>query len=416
MIKSALRLQKHYLLPLLGKPIPKLLFAAGTIDRNDVDIARSCLSGNASYSGDTIKEFEQTFAQWNGSAFAFSFISGRTALSACIDALGLQPGDEVIIPGYTCIVVQNAFTFVGVHVIHCDIELDTYGPDYHDVIKKVTPKTKAIVLHHLYGLIARDYEAIIRFAKENNIVVIEDCAHALGAAYKGKKAGNLGDLAFYSFEHSKVMSTFTGGMAVTSNPELAAKLKQVQTHTPFLSPEKEKNALSGLLYDYYVIKQAEGPWKQELYRLKYGRRYLATTSPMEVQGQKPAGYMAKMPPSLAAIGLNQLKKLDDYNRERRKNAALWDAWVTRHGFIPPKVIDHSEPVFLRYPVLVNEAMKKNTSWAKALGFHLGVWFVTPVHPSTVEVKDCPNALEAVRRCVNFPTLGIDPILIKKDNI
>src|SRR5262249_42952166 len=134
-------------------------------------------------------KFENAFAKWNGSSYAFAFAAGRKALSACIYALGLQEGDEVIIPGYTCIVVQNAFDYVGVTTRYCDIELDTFGPELSSVASVITPRTKAILVQHLYGLVCRDYEGILDLARQRGLRIIEDCAHVTGATFRGRHVG-----------------------------------------------------------------------------------------------------------------------------------------------------------------------------------------------------------------------------------
>jgi dTDP-4-amino-4,6-dideoxygalactose transaminase len=114
-----------------------------------------------------------------------------------------------------------------------------------------------------------------------------------------------------------------------------------------------------------------------------------------------------MPAPIAAIGINQLGKVDHYNEHRRQTAKRWDAWCEVSGYKKPLVIDQSIPVYLRYPVLVEPEKKQNLSWAfKELGIKPGVWFVSNIHPARRTVIGCPNADLAVKQCVNFPTLGI----------
>ena len=174
----------------VANPLPPLV--CGTLDRDDVLLAKQQLRDSSRWIDTSIEtRFADQFAKWNGSKYAFAFLSGRAALSACIFALGLLPGDEVIVPGYTCVVVPNAFEFAQVNVIYSDIELETYGLDVASLDKHITPRTKAILIQHLFGLVCRDYEEIIRFAKKHNLYVIEDCAHSTGATFKGKKVGNL---------------------------------------------------------------------------------------------------------------------------------------------------------------------------------------------------------------------------------
>jgi dTDP-4-amino-4,6-dideoxygalactose transaminase len=165
-----------------GQPLLYPEFGSQTIEADDIRLVRHALSNPASWDDtDAVEQFEREFARWNGSLSAFGFMGGRVALSACIHALGLRPGDEAVLPGYTCIVVPNAFSYAGVKVRYCDIELDTYGPDFDSLRSAITSKTKVLIVQHLYGLVARDFEKILDFAADRRISVIEDCAHASGA-------------------------------------------------------------------------------------------------------------------------------------------------------------------------------------------------------------------------------------------
>ena len=167
-----------------------------TLDKEDVNIAREWVKKCKSwYRSDLVHQYEKEFAQWNGSKYAFAFMGGRIALSACIYALGLKEGDEAILPGYTCVVVPNAFNYSGIKIVYSDIELDTYGLDAALIEDKITSKTRALLLPHHYGLVCRDYEKIIEIAHKHRLYVIEDCCHGTGAEFKKRKIGNLGDLA-----------------------------------------------------------------------------------------------------------------------------------------------------------------------------------------------------------------------------
>ena|ERR1700730_12270922 len=151
-----------------------------------------------------LHEYERAFAEWNGSEFAFAFQAGRKALTACIYALEIKAGDEVIVPGFTCVRVPNAFEFANIKPVFCDIELDTYGPDLESVEENFTPRTKAIVVQHLFGLVCRDYEKILALAAKKGVRVIEDCAQSTGASLNGRRVGSRGSVGFFSSERSKI--------------------------------------------------------------------------------------------------------------------------------------------------------------------------------------------------------------------
>jgi perosamine synthetase len=389
-----------------GIPLAPTGLIAMTLDEDDVDLADYWLQYRQYWNReDEIKQYETAFKKWNGSSYATSFMGGRVALSAIIYALGLEPGDEVILPGYTCVVVPNAFHYQGIETVYSDIELDTYGLDASLLEAKINSRTKAILMHHLYGLVSRDYEVIISVARRHGLFVIEDCAHSTGAVYKGVKVGNLGDAAFYSSEKSKVFTTIEGGIAVTNEPQIAAKIEQYAKEADFPSEERIDRLLHSVALNFYRSKHPQRWWRGDLANLTLGHKELISTTEEEERGERPEYYGSKMPAPLAALGLNQLKKLDAYNEGRRLAAKEWDSWCIGNQYDIAHVIPESTPVFLRYPVMVEPGKKQNRSWAvKELGVELGRWYQSNIHPVPEKVMDCPNADRAVRQCVNFPTI------------
>lgn len=377
-----------------------------TLDEDDVDLARMWLRNRRRWGErEVISQFETEFARWNGSKYAFAFMGGRVALSACIYALNLQPGNEVILPGYTCVVVPNAFHYAGIKTVYSDIELDTYGLDAGKIEDKITAKTRAVLLHHLYGLVCRDYEAILDLAKRRDLRVIEDCAHATGAEYKGLKVGNRGDVGIYSSEQSKVFNTIQGGMAVTNDDALAQRLKEYYDQAPYPDESWIDKQLHNVILNFSQFKHPQRWWRGRLANILYGHKRLISTTLEEERGIRPAHYGRKMPTPIAALGINQLKKIDLYNKRRRQTAKEWDEWCDRKGYQKPYVAEDSLPVFLRYPVLVEPHKKQDTSWARReLGVDPGVWFVSHIHPVDWPVDGCQNADKAVQQCINLPCL------------
>jgi perosamine synthetase len=389
-----------------GLPLTVPSLSSATIGRDDVALAREWLADRSRWHDETqIERFETSFASWNGSTHASSFLSGRVALSACVEALSLRPADQVVVPGYTCVVVANAFRFAGIEVVYADIELDTYGLDASRLQEKITPRTRAILLQHLYGLVCRDYEQVVALARDRGLAVIEDCAHSTGASFRSRRVGNLGDVAVYSSEKSKVFSTIQGGLAVTSDAGIAERLREYQARAPFPPETTTERQLRNVFLTYYEHRHPGRWWLGDVTSALYGRHRLISTSPEEELGIRPATYGWRMPPPIAALGLNQLRKIDEFNARRRATAKRWDDWCRSRGYRPPVVVSDSQPVFLRYPVLVEPERKRDTSWARAeLGITLGVWFVSHLHPSKGRVEGCPNADRAVAGCVNFPCI------------
>jgi dTDP-4-amino-4,6-dideoxygalactose transaminase len=391
-----------------GRPLTLPSLSSMTLDEDDVQLAQAWLEDRHTwYQTDEVKEYETRFAAWNGSAYAFSFMGGRVALSAIIHALGLEPGDEVILPGYTCVVVPNAFHYAGIKTVYSDIELETYGLDAALIGEKITPKTRAILLIHLYGLVCRDYDKIISIARSNDLYLIEDCAHSTGAEYKGRRVGNSGDAAFFSSEQSKVFTTIQGGLAVTNDKVIAAKIREYREQAAYPDEKWIERQLKNVILRYYRFKHPQRWWRGDLAALRLRQDLLVSTTQEEEQGVRPAHYGRRMPAPVAALGLNQLAKIDRYNAERRKTAERWDRWCEEHGYPKPLILADSKPVFLRYPVLVEPEKKRDLGWGiRELGVGLGVWFVSNVHPAQRTVEGCPNADKAVRCCINFPTLGV----------
>jgi dTDP-4-amino-4,6-dideoxygalactose transaminase len=377
---------------------------AATLDEDDAELVRRWLRQPERWGErEPVRAYERAFATMNESRHAVAFKAGRVALSACLHALGLAPGDRVIVPGYTCVVVPNAVRFAGLEPVFCDIELDTYGVDARAL--QIPERAKAIVIHHLYGLVCRDYDALLELARARGLFVIEDCSHAAGARAGGRRVGTRGDVAFYSSEWSKVFTTGQGGVAVTDDDRLAARLAEYQHQAGDPPTDWIHRVLATTMMHYERYKRPAQWWRYAIARARYGKLRVESTSAAELRGERPPAYAGALPAPLAALGINQLAKLEAYAERRRRGAARWDAWCERHGYARPLRAPGSEPVFLRYPVLVEPARKRDRAWAqRELGLTLGDWFVTHLHPAPGRVEGCPNADVAVARCVNFPTV------------
>jgi dTDP-4-amino-4,6-dideoxygalactose transaminase len=215
----------------------------------------------------------------------------------------------------------------------------------------------------------------------------------------------LGDVAIYSSEQSKVFTTIQGGMAVTNDNLLAERLKEYYNQADYPNVELIDKQLHSVIINYYLYKDPQRWWKGDLMSFRYKDKIIISTTKEEEQGIKPSYYGKKMPSPIAAIGLNQLKKIDHYNEQRRETAKIWDKWCENNGYKKPLIIQNSIPVYLRYPVMVEPEKKSDTSWAyKELGVSLGVWFVSNIHPADWLVEGCSNADRAVKQCINFPGL------------
>lgn len=181
------------------------------------------LSGEWSFNSPSEQAFEQAFAEFCNAKYGIFMANGTTTLECALYALGVKPGDEVIVPALTWIATALAATYVGAIPVFVDIDPATLCMDPEKLEQAITPKTRAIIPVHIYGSMA-DLEKILRIADAHGLPVIEDCAHMHGGFWNGRGVGSWGKVGSFSFQQSKTMSSGEGGICVTSDPVLAEKL------------------------------------------------------------------------------------------------------------------------------------------------------------------------------------------------
>lgn len=386
-----------------------------SIEKDDISLIRQLLkSPKILEQENPIGKFETEFKKYIGSKYAISFSRGRVALSAIIRALQLMPGDEVILPGYTCVVVPNSVIYEGLKPVYCDIELESYGPDINSVRRLITNKTKVILIQHLYGLVCKHYEDLISIAKENNIFIIEDCAQVTGAEYQHVKIGNYGDAAIFSLQHSKIISSGDGGVAVTNDDKIYERLKEINricSNQAESHIQKVLHSVKSIYYNNYISNYSKMlPKIYYRYNLYRNRTHPINICKQERCGEYFSGYMQKYANSLAILGLNQLKKIDSLNDKRRESASLWLEWAMQNNLKPPHVLNNSKPVYLRYPLLLNENKKNKLFYQKRHNNKIGNWMNNnltssePIHPHQPDPTLLPNASRAISSIINLPCL------------
>ncbi|MHC4405473.1 MAG: DegT/DnrJ/EryC1/StrS family aminotransferase, partial [Planctomycetota bacterium] len=251
-------------------------------------------SGKVNYwTGPKGMEFEKKYAQWQGSKFAVSTSSGTSALHVALSALGIGPGDEVIVPSYTFIASSFAVVQAGAVPRFADVNLDDHCISVESAEKLVTGRTKAIMPVHLYGNVC-DMDPINAFAKKHGLFVIEDNAEAFGGAYRGKKTGTLGHVAGCSFCQNKTFTTGgEGGMVTTDDEDLAWEARSFRDHG-------------------YDVKE-----RLNLLDLEQKLPYI----------HNRVGFNYRMTEMQSAIGLAELARMDTWNmpRRRRNGRILLDA-------------------------------------------------------------------------------------------
>jgi dTDP-4-amino-4,6-dideoxygalactose transaminase len=353
--------------------------------------------------GPDVGRYEGEFARAAGTEHAVSFGAGRMALFALLEALGIGPGDEVIVPAFTCVVVPNAIIYRGAVPVYADIDPQTYNIDAADVERRITSRTRAVIAQHTFGLVC-DIERLNAVCSSHSIAVIEDAAHALGASHRGRKVGSLSRAAYFSTDHTKVISTGTGGMATTDDAELAVRLRRIQARTAPPSPERVRASLLCAALEVVLMHPA-------LYRV--GSRVFWRFAPWrlafyldELETDRPNEYPVRLSNAQSALGRAQLRRLEVNLAWRRRLGMTYEAEMgALTGRLEPGAANHA---FLRYSFNASDRRAVEDRLASTLD--MGRWFTSVVHGRDdhfekvcYAVGSCPNAEFAAEHCVNLPT-------------
>jgi len=279
--------------------------------------------------GERVREFERKFADFCGVKHAVCTSSGTAAIFLCLLAIGIRPGDEVIVPSFSFIATASPVLHARAKPIFTDVNLRTYTMTQHGVKQKLSKRTKAIIPVHLFGHPA-DMDPIMKIAEENNLVVIEDACQAHGAEYKGRKVGGIGHIACFSFYPSKNMTVCgDGGIVTTNNDEVAEKVRMLRDH---------------------------------------GR--------LEKYTHKIVGYNLRFNEIQAAIGIKQLEKLPSWNEARRKIAQAYNEALNNLVVVP--VEEHwAKRVYHMY-VIRTEKRNNLREFLKKKGISTGIHYPIPI--------------------------------------
>lgn len=341
-----------------------------------------------------------------GPQYAISFESGRTALFTVLSAHGLAMGDEVVLQAYTCVVVPNAIRWAGGTPVFVDID-ETLTMLPQDLEKKITPKTRAIIIQHTFGMPARLNE-LLAIAKAHRLFVIEDCAHALGTTYNGRPLGSFGNAAIFSFGRDKVISGVFGGAAVVNDEFLAERLRTMQQALPL--------ARYG-----WIIKQLLHPilmWLGKTFYAHGGRVLIAAAKrfnwtskalePEERSGGKPDFTSRQLPGALVRLTLHQTKKLDRFNKHRSSLMRIYASKLSTHVRTQQSTVSEELPL-IRFALWHTGARQFAELLAKEHVF-LGDWYDTAIAPRDVEqikigyrAHSCPVAETISNETINLPT-------------
>ncbi|MEM0488760.1 MAG: DegT/DnrJ/EryC1/StrS family aminotransferase [Candidatus Bathyarchaeia archaeon] len=271
----------------------KIPMSAPDISENDVQAVAEVVQSGRLALGPKTEEFERLISDYVGVKYAVAVSSGTAALHLIVRALGIGPGDEVLVPSFTFVASANAILYEGARPIFVDIEPDTYNLDPEDLQRKITPRSKAIMVVDVFGHPA-EWDEILRIAEKHNLRVIDDSCEALGAEYKGKKLGQFGDAAAFAFYPNKQITTGEGGVIVTADLEIAKLCRSM------------RNQGRGEM----------GAW------LEHER----------------LGYNYRMTEMSAALGISQLRRIDALLAKRERVAMLYTQRLSCLDFVRPPVV------------------------------------------------------------------------------
>jgi len=309
---------------------------------------------------ENVARFENDLATCLGVKKILTCDSGRTALYTAFQALNLKPEDEVIVPAYVCAIVFEVIMRLGLKPVLVDVNLETFNINSELIPKALTARTRAIVPVHLFGR-PSEMDKIVEIAEEHGLYLIEDCAQALGAEYRGASVGTFGNLAIFSFGPGKSMTSGEGGAIAVNDNELAEKVKN--NHDELASPSFGwivhliRNIIGMKIFaNSRMYAFIRGRLEKE-----YEEKEAAAIENCKTLAQKKDEFcfhstigLAKMPPFSARIARTQLQKIDEFNDKRIANARILTELLSETSdFIQhPRTEECNKNTFTRYPIRV----------------------------------------------------------------
>ncbi len=341
--------------------------AAPALVGNEKEYVMDCLDSTwISSTGKYIDRFESGFASYCGVAHSLSCSNGTVALHLALLALGVGPGDEVIMPTLTFVATPNAVTYCGATPVFVDSEPQTWNMDANLIRERITPRTKGIIVVHLYGH-PMDMDPVMEIAREHSLFVVEDAAEAHGAEYKGRRTGSLADIATFSFYGNKIITTGEGGMVTTGSDELAAKVRQLKG-------------------------QGQDPHHRYWFPV--------------------VGYNYRMTNIEAAIGLAQLEKVAWHLGRRRENAELYRKYLGDHPqFTLSPEMPWARNAYWITCVLLNDSVSRSRDevmeYLKKAGVETRPFFypmhTLPMYQELAHGQSFPVADSLAARGMNVPS-------------
>jgi len=361
--------------------------------------------------GSTSDDLLSVLDTWNDAKRVLSFFKGRVALYGILRAAGIGVGDEVVVPGFTCVVVPAAILYTGARPVFYDINPRQLNGDPEAAISMIGARTRAVIVQHTFGVPA-ELGSLPDACRRHGVLLIEDCAHALGASLYGKQVGTLGDAAFASLQWSKPVTTGLGGLARANSDELWKGLRQFHDKECVSPTWREEAFLSLASMAHAKLFRPSLFWSiQRIYRtlgslglVKGSSDRCELTSPVA-----PTKYSKRFGKLREASLAATLLTLPGVIEHRRTISKIYHEALESWGIVPQEVPAGASSVPLRVPLRVRhreELLEK----ARKRHIEMGDWFNAPLHPGEsppsvfgYTPNSCPNAEIAAGEIVNLPT-------------
>jgi perosamine synthetase len=309
--------------------------------------------------GPAIAEYEGRFAEYHRAEYATAASFGRMACYYILRALDLPPGSEIIFPALTFWVVPEIARRAGLTPVFVDVDPSTFNIDPSKIEAAITAKTRAIVPTHLYGQPCEMTE-IMRLSEKHNLIVVEDCAQSAGARYRGRRLGTFGQASFFSFQLLKGINTYGGGMALTDDPAIAARVReQAKNEPPQSTADLIKRVGTGLIVRGLVSPKGFTFWgfpiqaaASLLGNYDFSKYLWEKIRPLD---SFPRNYRQRYSNVQAVLGLRGLSKLDEHNARSRQHALRYTRGLSDCRAVQtPRVLPDVEHVYYQYCVYVSD--------------------------------------------------------------
>jgi dTDP-4-amino-4,6-dideoxygalactose transaminase len=385
------------------------------VEKDDVKLALNLIIRPWLWkNGKAIKQFEDEFKKYLGVKYAISFNSGRSSLYAILKAMDLPINSKVMLQAFTCNASINPILWADLKPIYIDCNSDDFNVDIESLKEKIAKNKNARILmvQHTFGLPA-NMDEILKICKENNLILIEDCAHSLGAEYNNQRVGTFGKASFFSFSRDKIISSVYGGIAITNDDELGKKLENFQKEIGLpLRFWIFQQILHPILLHYIIlpIYNFINLGKIMLIFSQITHLLSKAVSWKEKRGLKPDYFPKSFPNALAIMALNQFSKLEKFKMQRKNIAQSYYSELQNTKFKLPKEFNNRKNAFLRFTIKHKNAHEIiYEAWHKQ-NILLGDWYTTPIAPFDTKLDemhykmgDCPNAEYLAKRTLNLPT-------------